>query len=389
MLEGRILALTEQLYDAGVGGTSWMEVCGGLKALVGARSASLMAGDFANGQQEILYHAEIPPDAAQAYHRHYRKVDLWTNRATRLVAASGANAGARVLVSGEMLVPDHEFLRSEFYCDFGRRLGLRYVVGTVAPLGEAGVMPIGLHRPDGAEPFGERERRLLEQILPHLRRALQLRHRLKAAELEAGLSALDALPFGALVVDAEMRVLLANLAAENLAARGVGLELKREIWLGGGKAVSVRAARRAEGAMLASLVRSTALGGAPGGALRLHDAAGAPALAASVAPLPKRLAGGPGSGTGRVFGQALILLRDLAAAPAPPRIGVLRDLFGLTRAEAEVAQALAGGASKRAVAAERGSRESTVRTHVRAVLGKTGAANLRDLERMLAGLHGL
>jgi DNA-binding NarL/FixJ family response regulator len=68
---------------------------------------------------------------------------------------------------------------------------------------------------------------------------------------------------------------------------------------------------------------------------------------------------------------------------------VLRDLFGLTRTEAAVAQALVGGATKSAVAAARGLRETTVRTHVRALLGKTGAANLRELERLLAGLDGL
>jgi DNA-binding NarL/FixJ family response regulator len=54
-----------------------------------------------------------------------------------------------------------------------------------------------------------------------------------------------------------------------------------------------------------------------------------------------------------------------------------------------VARALAGGATKRAVADARGLREATVRTQVRAVLDKTGAANLRDLERLLAGLRGM
>jgi DNA-binding NarL/FixJ family response regulator len=70
-------------------------------------------------------------------------------------------------------------------------------------------------------------------------------------------------------------------------------------------------------------------------------------------------------------------------------LDLLRGLFGLTRAEAEVARALSGGATKRAVAAARGLREATVRTQVRAVLDKTGAANLRDLERLLAGLRGM
>ena len=87
-------------------------------------------------------------------------------------------------------------------------------------------------------------------------------------------------------------------------------------------------------------------------------------------------------------GQALILLRDLTARQEPLRARLLQDLFGLTRAEAEVACALAGGAPKSAVAAKRGSQVSTVRTQVRSVLEKTGAANLRDLERLLSRLQG-
>ena len=34
-------------------------------------------------------------------------------------------------------------------------------------------------------------------------------------------------------------------------------------------------------------------------------------------------------------------------------------------------------------------RETTVRTPVRSILDKTGAMNLRELERMLAGLDGM
>ena len=138
-----------------------------------------------------------------------------------------------------------------------------------------------------------------------------------------------------------------------------------------------------------ALVQATALGGRSGGAVRLRDATSIPALAALVMPLPRRLSDAPGAGMGRTADRALVLLRELAAAPAAPPVDLLRDLFGLTRAEAEVARALAGGATKRAVADARGLREATVRTQVRAVLDKTGAANLRDLERLLAGLRGM
>jgi DNA-binding CsgD family transcriptional regulator len=400
MSHGRLLALTEEVYDAAAGGTPWAAVGDGLKALVGASSVALMAGDFLSGQAEILCHADIPEDAALAYRRHYRNVDLWTNRAAEALAR-GALAGGdqpRALISGELLVPDAEFLRSEFYCDFGRHYGLRYVVGTVVPLGEAGTMPIGLHRPEGRPRFGAAERRLLEAVLPHLRRALQLRHRLKgtataAAGASLGLAALDALAMGVLVLDAECRVLLANAAAEAMAATaGAALRLQRGTGMRGATVVS--AGHHADRAALGRLVRATALGVGAGGTLRLRGGAtdgAAPVLAALVMPLPGRLSGvAPGTGgLGRAEGRALVLLRDVARGPTTPGAELLQGLFGLTRAEAEVARALCGGATKGAVAASRGLRETTVRSQVRAVLDKTGAANLRDLERLLASLHGM
>ena len=91
--------------------------------------------------------------------------------------------------------------------------------------------------------------------------------------------------------------------------------------------------------------------------------------------------------TGRVAGQALLLLRDLLSPLAPPNLDMLRNLFGLTPAEAEVARAICGGVTKSSVAASRGLRESTVRTQVRSILAKTGTTNLRDLKRLLATLR--
>lgn len=385
-----LAALTETVYDAAAGGTPWPAVEQALKAATGARTAVLMVGDVATGRVEMLWREGFADDAVLAYQRHYRHVDLWTTRAAALVA-SGRDPN-RILTNGEMLVPDAELLRSEFYNDFGRQLGLRWVAGTVARLGEAGAMPICIHRPDDAQPFSREERRLLDSLLPHIRRALQLRHRLRGAEAATGFAVLDALPHPVLVLDEEMRVLLANPAAEALAAAprpAFRLHLDRlPAGLVAGRRVFMTPIHMAEARDLAALVRATAQGG-PGGALRLGDAAGAAQLAALVSALPARL-GGPqgGIGVARVPGRALVMLRPLERAE-PPRAALLRELFGLTRTEAEVARALAGGSSKASVAGARGLKETTVRTQVRAILEKTGAANLRELERLLAGLQGM
>ncbi|WP_198370444.1 hypothetical protein [Roseomonas rosulenta] len=378
-----VLSLTEEIYDAASGGGDWRSVGIRLQALLGAHSGAIMVGDPAAGAMEILHHEGVPLEAVEAYRRHYRKVDLWTTRAAQLAL----RGRARVLVSGEMLVPDEEFLRSEFWNDFARPLGMRWVVGTVAPLGAAGMMPVGLHRPPGRPGFGAEERRLLGAVLPHLSRALQLRHRLGLA-VSPALGALDALPLGVLVLDAECRVLVANRVAEMLGRAGRSLRLVRTAEPGtAGRTVALALRREERDAML-GLVRRTALAGAAGGALRLRDADGQPNLAVLVAPLPRRLRVDLIASTGRVPGQALVLLRDLSAPPPIPAASVLRELFGLTASEAAVARAVAtmSGRGLGAAAAACGIAEATLKTHLSRIFAKTGAAGQADLVRLLAGL---
>lgn len=75
--------------------------------------------------------------------------------------------------------------------------------------------------------------------------------------------------------------------------------------------------------------------------------------------------------------------------PALPSTDMLCDLFGLNRAEAEVALALGGGASADDVARRRNVSLPTVRSQIRAILGKSESENLRDFERSMAMLAAL
>ncbi len=386
MSEKCVLALTEDIYDAAMGDVPWGQVGDGLIRLLGARSISLMAGRFGSGDIELLSHQGIPGDAVTAYSGHYRSVDLWTGRAAEAAGRMRPGTAPNVWISGT-LVSDSEFLRSEFYCDFGKPLGLRHVVGTVAPLGAAGVLAIGLHRPEGAGSFERRDAETLGRLLPHLCRALQLRRRLGGGlpDVPPGLAALDALSSGVLVVDPDLNVLVANAAAEAMSGRETVFQLAKRRIGGGQWTLTAQALRHADSLALGALVRATALGSS-GGAVPLRDADGLTAVAALVLPLPRRLAGGTLGVSGRVQGQALLILRELRREGSAPDARRLRDIFGLTRSEAEVVCALAGGATKASVAERRNLRASTIHTQVRSILAKTGAANLRDLERILGGI---
>jgi DNA-binding NarL/FixJ family response regulator len=85
---------------------------------------------------------------------------------------------------------------------------------------------------------------------------------------------------------------------------------------------------------------------------------------------------------------ALVVIRPLDQKLSPPA-GMLCDLFGLSRAEAEVATALSGGASAEDVASRRGVSLVTVRSQIRSILAKSACENLRDLERAMATLAAL
>jgi DNA-binding NarL/FixJ family response regulator len=106
-----------------------------------------------------------------------------------------------------------------------------------------------------------------------------------------------------------------------------------------------------------------------------------------VSPTPPSLANDTaGSTTSK--STAIIAVRPLQQR-ASPSSDMLCDLFGLSRAEAEVALALGGGASADDVARRRNVSLLTVRSQIRAILGKSESENLRDFERSMATLAAL
>lgn len=82
---------------------------------------------------------------------------------------------------------------------------------------------------------------------------------------------------------------------------------------------------------------------------------------------------------------ALVLLHD-PQATLRPATALLRHAFGLTAAEAAVAQGVVAGATLREIAEDRQVSLNTVRTLLSRVLDKTGARRQADLVRLLMPL---
>ncbi|SHJ77695.1 DNA-binding transcriptional regulator, CsgD family [Roseomonas rosea] len=372
------------IYAAAAEEASWSAAVQALQRVLGAASASLFIGSGAGGELEPLHVAPFDAADIRAYVEHYRDIDPWL---ARLLPSLTGSPRLRA-VRGESVLPQEEYRRTEFYNDFGRRIGLEWVVGGVGRLGEAGFFNLGLQRPEGSEPFRPDTVSLLNAVLPHLQRGLQLRERLRGTAASLPLRVLDALPEAALVLDADLVVRHANAAAARLSGPCAGLRIMRDGSRPGAPLV-FRLPGVEENVRLAALVQGVALLRRAGGAFRLlpRPEMRRDPVALLVSPLPGALSpngNGRAGPPGPVPGLALVLLRPLDRPPPPTAL--LQNLFGLTAAEAEVASGLAGGTRAEQLAERRGVSLATIRAQVRTVLEKTGTVNLRELEALLASL---
>ena len=91
--------------------------------------------------------------------------------------------------------------------------------------------------------------------------------------------------------------------------------------------------------------------------------------------------------TNEVFaGACSILIVTRVTPPAAPAAELLQGLFDLTPAEARVAHGIGGGRTVEAIAEAFGLSRETVRSQLKAVLGKMGLGRQADLVGMLASV---
>lgn len=194
---------------------------------------------------------------------------------------------------------------------------------------------------------------------------------------DAGFAAavLDALGLCVALVDADLRVRFASPAALSLAAQpDCGFSIAPEVV--GGRRLLVPD-RHEDAVALRRLVAAAIDTGAEG-ALKLvaEDAPRRGHIRCILLVSPARGAEG---------GAALVVMEQFRA-PGRLSPALLRALFGLSPAEAEVASDLAGGASAEDVARARRVALDTVRTQIRSILSKSDSANLRAFDHKLGAI---
>jgi DNA-binding CsgD family transcriptional regulator len=265
--------------------------------------------------------------------------------------------------------PREEFEASAAFREFYAPRDCIHGMGGVILASGTGQSVITAQRGRKEGPFGEEEKSILRQLMPHLKRAALLHGELGSLRREVATFTghLERYPYAFLLIDAERHVLYSNAAAREilLARDGLGIgngrfsaiSPKAEVALS--KAVDELGSGQSRGLRRMEILRPSRRKSYRVLLMPIHDAR--PILPLSVA-VPAI--------------SVLVVDPESASSPDPE---VLRELFSLTPAEARVSVRLVQGQSAAEIAAETGTSAETVRTHLKRILSKTGTNRQGEL----------
>lgn len=216
------------------------------------------------------------------------------------------------------------------------------------------------------------------QVLPHVSKALSLgRPAQDLALAQQGLlEAMDRLNVGVCIMDAAARIIATNVEFQRQvdAHARLGMDASGRLMLG--TAGSARLFKQ----MFDEVTRHGQFGARPRKeAIPLGEDATDGALCIELAPLTAV----PEMGSAPL--QGVILYSLDTSRPVEIDLVAVGRTFGLTSAEVELADLISEGLTNAQIAERRARAIDTVRTQVKSVLAKTGAANRTQLVRLLSG----
>jgi len=360
----------DRIYDSALAPERWEAFLEALSKELRAANLHLVFSAPISGDRGVVASVGMDERYRDAYRSHFHSLNPW-------LPYYGPEAVEGEIFLGDAALPEAEVVRTEFYNDwmqpqriahpFAARLRNRAPGDSVSDL--AG------YREEGSGAFDRESLDLLRQLIPHLQRALAIHDRLGGAEMRAGAveEALDRISGGVILLDDRGDSIAVNRTAEEILTMDDGLVMDRD---------GPRASTAKQTGELRRLVAEATRTGAgrgvdPGAGVRLARPSGRPPLEALVAPLRRE-----SSPLLDRRAACVIFLTDPAArADTPP--ARLRQQYGLTAMEAEIAARLLGGMALAGIGNDLEITIHTVRGHLKRLFAKTGTHRQAELLRVL------
>lgn len=366
-----LLTTIEAVYSASLDTTLWPQALAGVMRCVGGIGATLEFFDPQVLNLTEFYSFGIPPANELAYLADYSALS------PRLPYLLKLKPGE---VLWDYIVLDEQQMNHDpFYSEFLAPVGFRYFIGATLQPTEQERTLFSVQR---ATKQGHAEKNhitAMRRLLPHVQQAVDVARRLKTTggarhSLESGL---DWLADGVALVRADGHLVYANEALQAIARADDGIRIRK----GALEFATVETQGRYGGALAAVHAIRANASHASATDFAAPRRSGNPPFVVSVRPLPSRR-----HDSGMAAADVIVFIRDPLSRNAAA-IRILREVFGLTEAEAGVAQALQTGIPVGAYAQSRAVSLNTVYTHLRRIKEKTGCNRMTELIRKLNDLQ--
>lgn len=355
----------ELIYSAALDGGRWQDALAAIEDLTNSVGAVIGFVPLRSDSPAFNIAGRFTEEQCATYSRDYQPIC----RRTKYVVE---NPGLAV-VYDQLVLTEREMDSDPVYDWFGKH-GLRYFAGAALPV-TARYQPVfTIQRSPSQGHVESRDIDLFLSISPHLGQAVKVADQLGALRSVQTLSlaVLEAFPDAVFALNGTGEIVFLNAQAMEMLTAADGLRASD------GKLQPIMPA---EGAALDRVIRGGAVGGAAnGGCLRISRRHGKPPYALSTVRLPAH-----GSHLFADAARVLVVVHDTAKQR---QIGpeILRDMYGLTDAEARLASALATGHSLESAASLLGVRNATARSTLKSVFRKISVNRQQDLVRILTSM---
>jgi DNA-binding CsgD family transcriptional regulator/PAS domain-containing protein len=364
-----LLATIEAVHAAGLDANLWPQALASFAETLGGRAAMFEVFDKRAACHREWHGCGVPPAVEIAYFEHY----IADN--PRWLFMPRQRAGD--------VCWDYQFIdeagmnEAPFYAELLAQMDLRYFMSGVLMATADDYACISVQRSARLGHVQKDEISLMQRLLPHVQQAFDVSRRLNGAgdTSKSFERAFDWIADGVAFVSAAGAVVYCNEALQAIVRRNDIVRLRK----GAIEFMTVEARSRFDNALDA--IRRQRAGEQPVETptdFPVRRAADAPPYLVSVRPLarPSR------ESQSTVRAEAILFIRDpLQRGSAAGQM--LREIFGLTEAEAGVALALHSGMPLEQYARTSKVSLNTVYTHLRRVREKTGCHSVADLVRKL------
>ncbi len=364
-------ALLHRIYAASIDESEWPLVLDAFMELLGSPSGHLSFISLVEPEKSIVYEGNIAPGFGSIYQE--RMVDdPWFK------GAIGLRTGDFFLDHELCLASDYK--KTDYYHEVSSPYAVEHSVGGVILRDDQHNVVITGNAPGDFKGFNQDSKRLVEELLPHLRRAFQTSLKFSGLNRVVGnlTQSLDIFDVPVALLDQHRLVCYCNASFEQALREVIDLSM-----IGRRLVTRFHEEQKALDGLIERCLESiTSPGMVNESGIRIRGTEGKSAFNLVITPLRSAndLAGSHSNA------RLMITLSDFDVPRELPSVDLIMALYGLTNKQARLARCLLSGMSLKVAADVLGVKEQTARSYLKEIFTRTDSNSQTELLLRLSSL---